>query len=229
MLAEGAVVGTKTFAEMINAVEPDDMNGAYRFAREDRYENNKKSLEDAIQAGQVVIVFNDIFGPSDRDLTEAVKQIKAAQRKLVELKPAADEQAIVLANAEPAARHKNKDFLAPIAQEFWFEGNMIAESDTDGSIWIDGNQAGYITHNGEIWIESNDMGSIEPDGEVWFEGNKVGSLEPNGKVWRGGTQVGLIDKEGTAWINGNPTGTIEPFQGEWRRAAIIYYFSDFYR
>ncbi|MEM6985928.1 MAG: hypothetical protein AAF499_05250, partial [Pseudomonadota bacterium] len=67
-----------------------------------------------------------------------------------------------------------------------------------------------------------------PHGDVWFDANLVGSLEPNGEVWRDGNQVGLIDENGTAWVNGNPSGEIAPFDGNWRRAAIIYYFSDFF-
>lgn len=60
--------------------------------------------------------------------------------------------------AEPARPPKQKDFLAPSAQEFWFEGNLFAESDTDRLICIDGRQVGHITHNGEIWVESIEMG-----------------------------------------------------------------------
>lgn len=231
MKAEGWVISAGTFADMVNAVEPGDKNGAYRFAKDDlgTYDRNLHHLDRALQAGEVILVYNDIFGEPAESQTEAINKIAAAREKLISLKPIADEQAVVIANAEPARPAKARDFLAPIAQKFWFEGNMIAESETDGSIWIDANDVADITNNGEIWIQANEMGSIEPNGEVWFDANHVGTLVDGGEVWRGGNQVGLIDKEGTAWVNGNPTGKIEPFDGEWRRAAIIYYFSDFFR
>ena len=72
------------------------------------------------------------------------------------------------------------------------------------------------------------MGFIEAMGEVWFDANRNGNLEPNREVWREGNQVGLIEQDGTVWVNSNPAGQIEPFQGERKRAAIIYYFSDFF-
>ena len=88
------------------------------------------------------------------------------------------------------------------------------------------NEVGDIESNGKIWVRGNRLGSIEPNGEVWFRGNSIGSLEDNGEVWRGGTQVGLIDKAGKAWIGGNADGEITPYQGEWKRAAVLYYFRD---
>jgi hypothetical protein len=226
--ADGAIASMQYSAEMILAVESGDMNGAYRFAGADKYVNNQQRLDNAIRAGAVVDVYNRVFGNEMDNRAELVKLIVAARDKLDALKPMADEQAVVLANAEPATPPSNKEFLAPIAQEYWFEGSVLAESDKDGGIWMDGNQVGDITHNGEIWVGSNEMGSIEPNGEVWFDSDLVGSLEPNGEVWRGSNQVGLIEQNGTVWINGNPTGEIEPFQGEWKRAAIIYYFTDFF-
>ncbi len=32
-----------------------------------------------------------------------------------------------------------------------------------------------------------------------------------------------MDEQGTALINGKPAELITPFQGEWKRAAIIYF------
>ena len=231
MKAEGWIISAGTFADMVNAVASDDKNGAYRFAKTDNgvYERNLNNLERALQAGDVVLVYNDIFGESENNQTEMLQVIASARNRLIDMKPIADQQAVVVAAAKPAHAQKSKDFLKPVAQEFWYEGNLIAERESDGSIWIDANDVADITNNGEIWIEANEMGSIEPNGEVWFNANHVGNLVNGGEVWRGGNQVGLIDNEGTAWVNGNPTGKIEPFNGEWRRAAIIYYFSDFFR
>ena len=229
LIEDGAIASMQYSAELINAADPANMNEAYRFAGGDKYENNKQRLNNALRAGAVVEIYNSVFGPAEQDSSALLGQISAALEKLEVLKPIADEQAIVLANAEPAKPAVKKDFLAPIAQEFWLDGNLAAESDTDGSIWVDGNKVGHITHNGEIWIQSNEMGSIEPNGEVWFDANLVGSLEPNGEVWRESNQVGLIEQDGTVWVNSNPSGEITPFQGEWKRAAIIYYFADFFR
>ncbi|MBT3046439.1 MAG: hypothetical protein KME53_05740, partial [Candidatus Thiodiazotropha sp. (ex Clathrolucina costata)] len=157
-----------------------------------------------------------------------LQRIESARARLDELAPVASEQAGIFANAAKKQRPVSKDFLAPIAQEFWLNGSVTAESEADGSIWIEANDVADITHNGEIWIESNERGSIEPNGDVWFDGNQVGSLEPNGEVWRGGNQVGLIEQNGTVWMDGSPAGEIVPFQGEWKRAAILYYFRDFF-
>jgi hypothetical protein len=30
------------------------------------------------------------------------------------------------------------------------------------------------------------------------------------------------------WINGNSNGEIVPFDGEWKRAAVVYYFRDIF-
>jgi len=175
MKAEGCIISAGTFADMVNAVASDDKNGAYRFAKTDNgvYERNLNNLERALQAGDVVLVYNDIFGESENNQTEMLQVIASARNRLIDMKPIADQQAVVVAAAKPAHAQKSKDFLKPVAQEFWYEGNLVAESESDGSIWIDANDVADITNN--------------------------------------------------------PTGKIEPFNGEWRRAAIIYYFSDFFR
>lgn len=228
LVADGEIVSMEYSANLINAVDPNNQNEAYRFAGSANYTNNKQRLNNAIRAGQVVSIFNSVFGAADHDRTELLAKIKLAIEHLELLKPAADRQAIVLANAEPAERTVNNDFLAPIAQEYWLDGSIVAESDNEGGIWLSGVKEADITHNGEIWYGGVQVGSIEPNGEVWYEGNQIGSLEPNGEIWRNGTQAGLIEQTGQAWINGLASGEIVPFQGEWKRAAIIYYFPDIF-
>ncbi len=228
MVADGEMVSMEYSANLINSVDPNDQNVAYRFAGPETYDNNKQRLNDAIRAGQVTTIFNNVFGAADHDRAELLEKITLAIAKLDLLKPAADRQAVVLENAEPAQRPVNKDFLAPIAQEFWLDGSIVAESDNEGGIWLSGVKEADITHNGEIWYAGVQVGSIEPNGEVWHEGNNIGNLEPNGEVWRSGLQAGLIEQTGTAWIDGSAAGEIVPFQGEWKRAAIIYYFPDIF-
>ncbi|MEM7284169.1 MAG: hypothetical protein AAF438_21395 [Pseudomonadota bacterium] len=216
-------------ADLINAVADGDLNGAYRFAGDEKFENNATRLDNAVRAGAVADVLDEIFGGSDNARGEQIRKIKTARARLDELLPAAKQQAERFANAPKAGNAANKDFLAPVAQKFWLNGDVMAESDKEGGIWMSGDNVGDITNNGEIWVQANERGSLEPNGEVWFGGNQVGSLEDNGEIWRNGNQVGLIDKQGKVWINGSADGEIEPFQGEWKRAAILYYFSDYFR
>ncbi|MEW8626617.1 MAG: hypothetical protein AB2551_12755 [Candidatus Thiodiazotropha sp.] len=227
-LNEGTIESMLYMADMINAVKPGDKNGAYRFAGDEKLQHNRMRLDNALRAGSVLVVFDELLGGGNTTRTEKLKRIESARIKLDELAPLAAEQARYFASAPKKLRPVTKDFLAPIAQKYWLNGSVTAETETDGSIWIDANDVADITHNGKIWIESNQRGSIEPNGEVWFDGNQVGSLEPNGEVWRSGNQVGLIEQNGTVWINGSPAGEIVPFQGEWKRAAILYYFRDFF-
>ena len=53
-------------------------------------------------------------------------------------------------------------------------------------------------------------------------------LEDNGEVWRNGTQVGLVEVAGNGdvWIGGSKDGAVEPYAQEWKRAAIVFFFSD---
>ncbi|MEM6987167.1 MAG: hypothetical protein AAF499_11580, partial [Pseudomonadota bacterium] len=158
--ADGTVASLQYSAELINAIDPEDKNGAYRFAGGDSYGQNQQRLDGAIMAGAVLEVYNSVFGLTGTDRSALLAEITAARTKLDKLKPVADAQAVVIANAEPANPRVKPDFLKPAAQAFWFEGNLIAESEHDGSIWIDGTDVADITHNGEIWIDSNEMGSI---------------------------------------------------------------------
>lgn len=226
---DGVIVNGGHTAELILEIDASDKNRVYQFAGEANGKRNSDTLESAVHAGAVAQVFDEIIGSKTNPERVAIlEQIKSARDRLSDLKPIAAEQAVAIANAPKKQRVVKKDFLAPIAQEFWLNGGVLAESDQEGGIWIDSNQAGDITHNGEIWIESNERGSIEIDGEVWFDGYSVGSLEPNGEVWRNGSQVGLIEQNGTVWVGSSPAGEIVPFQGEWKRAAVLYYFSDFF-
>lgn len=225
---EGIITSVLYSSDLINAVKADDKNGAYRFASPDKLEHNKMRLDNALRAGTVAAVFEKVFGNTNSERADKLKQIQSARTRLDELAPLAAEKAKEWANAPRKKRHVTKNFLAPIAQKFWLNGSVTAETDTKGNVWIDANDVADITHNGKIWIESNERGSIEPNGKVWFDSNHVGSLEPNGEVWRSGNQVGLIDQKGQVWINGSPAGEIVPFQGEWKRAAILYYFRDFF-
>ncbi|MCG7994599.1 MAG: hypothetical protein JAZ06_04155 [Candidatus Thiodiazotropha taylori] len=225
---EGTVESMLYMADMINAVKPGDKNGAYRFAGDEKLQNNRMRLDDALRAGSVLVVFDELFGGGSTTRADKLKRIESARTKLDELAPLAAEQARYFARAPKKQPPVIKEFLAPIAQKYWLNGSVTAESESDGSIWIDAYDVADITHNGKIWIESNERGSIEPNGDVWFDGNQVGSLESNGEVWRSGNQVGLIEQNGTVWINGSPAGEIVPFQGEWKRAAILYYFREFF-
>lgn len=226
---DGAVSSMVHLVDLIERVGPDDGNGAYRVAGEVNGPANAARLDDALRAGAVAAQFDVVFDRGNPERVAMLRRVAVARQKFDALAPLAAKQAQAFASAPAKRRPVTKDFLAPIAQKFWLNGNVAAESDRRGGIWIDSNEVGNITHNGKIWVASNERGSIEPDGKVWFDGNQVGSLEANGEVWRGGNQVGLIDSDGTAWVGGNPAGEVEPYQGEWQRAAILYYFRDFFR
>ncbi|MEM1230161.1 MAG: hypothetical protein AAGI15_06460 [Pseudomonadota bacterium] len=226
---DGALNSMVYVADLIESVGPEDRNGAYRVAGPVHGPNNIARLDAAIAGGAAAAELDAVFGASHPERAALLEKLTAARAKLDRLAPLAAEQAEAFANAPRKQRANKPDFIAPIAQKFWLDGSVIAESDDEGNIWIDANDVADITHNGEIWINSNERGSIEPDGKIWLDGNQVGSLEENGEVWRGGNQVGLIDAEGTAWVNGNPAGTVEPLKGSKQRAAIIYYFGDFFR
>jgi len=224
---ENTIGSIMRIADLINRADEHDKNQAYRFAGDNNYERNRAFLENALRAGTVVRVYGEVFGTALIDRTAQINSLQSAREKLDVMRPLATQQASSLASALAEKPPVAKDFLEPIAQEFWLNGGILAQTEEDGSIWMESNDVGDITGNGEIWIDSNEVGSIEPNGDVWFDGNHVGSLQPNGEVWRGGNQVGLIEQNGTAWVNGSPGGEITPFQGEWRRAAILYYFTDF--
>lgn len=226
---EGTIKSMVYSADLINGVAEGDQNGAYRFAAEDKYENNASRLDNALRAGAVAEVFDEVLGTSSPERAAILDNLRAARSKLDTLRPLAEKQAAAFASAPRKEAAVAEDFLAPVAQEFWLNGSIMAESDDEGGIWVSGDNVGDITHNGQIWVQANDRGSIEPNGDVWFDGNEVGSLETNGEVWRDGNQVGLIDKDGKVWINGSADGEIVPFQDEWRRAAILYYFGDLFR
>lgn len=218
--------GATITAELINGLDPTDMNKAYNFASGDNGQNNKATLDDGLRAALVADVLDRVFGQSNADLAEQVIKLKAARIRFSDMEILAAEQAKNLAKAPKKQRAIVKDFLAPIAQKFWLNGSMVAESEADGSIWIDSRDVGDVTNNGKIWIGSNEIGAIEPDGRIWFDSSWQGSIESNGEVWRRGKQVGLIEPDGTVWAGGSASGEIVPFQGEWKRAAFVYFFRD---
>jgi len=218
--------GATITADLINGLDPTDMNKAYNFASGDNGRNNKATLEDGLRAAMVADVLSRVFGQGNTDLAEQIKRLKAARVRFTDMEVLAAEQAKILANTPKKQRAIVKDFLAPIAQEFWLNGSMVAESEADGSIWIDSRDVGDVTNNGKIWIGSNEIGAIEPDGRIWFDSGWQGSIESNGEVWRRGKQVGLIEPDGTVWAGGSASGEIVPFQGEWKRAAFVYFFRD---
>ncbi|MCP5093842.1 MAG: hypothetical protein GY949_23305, partial [Gammaproteobacteria bacterium] len=159
---EGIISSMNYSADLINGVADGDMNGAYRFAGGDNFQNNATRLDNALRAGAVATIFDEVFGTSNPTRADQLKKIQAARTRLDELAPLAAEQAEVYANAPTKERPVTKDFLAPIAQEYWLNGSIMAESDDEGGIWIDSNNVGDITHNGKIWVQANERGSIEP-------------------------------------------------------------------
>lgn len=216
-------------SKQILAIDESDTMKAYNFAKGENGRNNALTLNNGLIASAVGQALDEAFPDmANPKRLEHIQQIATAQSRFDDMLAGVNSTEQALAKLPKKQKQKNAKFLKGIEQELWYRGSRLAHLDTKGSIWMDSRDVGDITSNGTIWVGGNDLGSIEPDGKVWFRGNHIGTLEENGKVWRNGTQVGLIESDGKVWIDGNANGEIVPFDGEWKRAAVIYYFRDIF-
>ncbi|MDT0595061.1 hypothetical protein [Glaciecola petra] len=201
----------------------------YNFAYGENGQRNAATLQQGLLASANGKVLDDIFpnikNPNRQD---HLALIAFNQQNFEVYQEQAAQTHIELASVPKKKKPVREDFIKGIYQKLWYRGSELASIDRKGSIWMNNRDVGDVTANGRIWVGSNDLGSIEKDGKVWFRGRHIGTLEENGKVWRGGTQVGLVEPNGKVWVDGNSNGEIVPFEGEWKRAAIIYFFRDIF-
>lgn len=215
-------------AQQINQIGNNETR-AYNFAHGENGRNNANTLADGLRACAVGLELDQIFSQmADSDRQSNLAQIAVTQQLFNNLQQQSVNTAAKLAKLPKKKSAQATKFLSNLAQEFWLNGSVFASIDKKGNVWIGSYDVGDIQSNGKIWVRGNQLGSIETNGKVWFRGNHVGTLEENGKVWRSGSQVGLIEPNGKVWINGNSNGEITPFNNEWKRAAILYYFRDFF-
>jgi hypothetical protein len=216
-------------ANQIRSIKPDDKMRAYNFAKDANGRRNMQMLESGLIATANASALEQVF-PSftDPKRQEKLAAIAIAQQTLDTFIANTEIVNEELAKLPQKTKKTSKVSFKGISQELWLNGSVLASLDKKGSIWMNSTDVGDITANGTIWVRGNDLGSIEPDGKVWFRGNHIGTLEHNGSIWRSGSQVGLIEDDGKVWINGNANGSIVPFEGEWKRAAVIFYFRDIF-
>jgi hypothetical protein len=231
-LTDGRIFDAMLAAKGVARITDSDRNAARNFANAVNGPANAKRLANGLRAVTVAMEFDRIFERSEPpDRTQQVQQLANAQQRLQELSVIAAEVEVAAktyAKAHPKTRSKPKEILPSLVQKYWMNGSIIAELDRKGGIWVNSNEVGHITNTGKIWVDSVERGSLEEDGGVWFDGNKVGELASDGRVWNyiSNTQPGSIDSNGKVW-SGTDSGEITGFAGEWKRAAIVYFFPFF--
>ena len=225
---DSLVFEAKILGELVLEIATDDNVRAYNFAGPTNGERNQQAMDAGFASVANARIIDEIVdGETTNDRQAEYQLISAAHKRFASLVTQARLGEAELAAAPVARPNQRAEILPSVVQEFWLNGSVIGEVDAKGGIWVDSRQVGDITNTGVIWINSYDKGSIEADGSVWYEGTQLGSLEPNGEVWVESRHVGTIDNEGNVWIGGSSRGSIEPFLGEWKRAAIVYFFGIF--
>lgn len=216
-------------SQQIDAIKTNDKMRAYNFAHGENGRLNTQTLQNGLIATANALSLEEVYPElTNPQRQQQLAQIAMAQQKLESLVEQSKETATELAALPKKQKKKNKNFLKGISQELWYRGRVLASLDKKGSIWMNSRDVGDVTSNGTIWVRGRDLGSVELDGKVWFRGRHVGTLEDNGKVWRKGSQIGLVETNGKVWIDGNANGEITPYEGEWKRAAVVYFFRDFF-
>jgi len=226
----GSALTAVNLSKQILAVDESDDMKAFNMANGAIGRENASTLNNGLIASAVGQALDETFPDlANPNRLQEIEYIAKGQSRFDQMLAGVGATSQALAKMPKKQRKVNPTFLKGIKQELWYRGSTLAYLDAKGSIWMSNKDVGDITANGTIWVGSNDLGSIEPDGKVWFRGNHIGTLEENGKVWRNGTQVGLVETDsGKVWIDGNSNGEIVPFEGEWKRAAVVYFFQDLF-
>jgi hypothetical protein len=216
----GGVQEAMNLAQRINKVDPSDQNTVVNLAGT-YLKGNEQRLATGLNNLKLAAIYDPFLKPDDiARRADIAKYLTAAQGKLQQL---AGKGA---AYSKEIAKLPKKSKLNPNSQYLWLDGNRFCEITQKGEVWINSNFVGSIEANGKVWVSGNQVGSYEHDGKVWHNGNHVGSLESNGAVWKSGSQLGLIESDGSVWIGSSDRGDVQG-KGDWRRAAIVYFF-DFY-
>lgn len=217
-------------SEQILGIAADDEMRAYNFAHGENGRNNTQTIENGLVATANAMSLEGVFPKlANANRQQQLGLIAMAQQRLETMVVNSTETAKKLAKLPKKQKQKKTPFLKGISQELWYRGGVLASLDAKGSIWMNNTDVGDIESNGTIWIGNYDLGSIEPDGKIWLRGNHIGTLEENGNVWRNSRQVGSVEMNGKVWIDGNANGEIVPFEGEWKRAAVVYFFNDLFQ
>lgn len=228
---QGTVRDAQMLAEMILAISDDDEMRIFNFAHGENGDNNHDRLAAGVRASQQIMLLGNYFPDmTNANIKESVNLIESAATRFQSMREQARQTSNKLAAMPKKERPKRPEFLQAIEQEIWFRGSYIGSISRKGTVVLESTDVGSITTDGRVWVRGNDAGSIEPNGDVWLRGTQLGSIEDNGQVWRNGTQVGFveIDDAGDFWVGGNKNGAVVPFSGEWKRAAIIFYFRDMF-
>lgn len=225
----GEALKAAQLAEQIRNIADNDKMRAYNFAHGENGQRNAQLIQNGLVATANAMSLEKVY-PSLAEATrmEQLSLIAVAEQRLQQMSEDSQKTAAELAKLPKKQKAKKEVHLKGIAQKLWYRGRELASLDSKGSIWMNSTDAGDVESNGTIWVRGRDLGSIEPDGKVWFRGRHIGTLEDNGKVWRDSSHVGTVEMDGKVWIDGNANGEIVPFEGEWKRAAIVYYFRDIF-
>jgi hypothetical protein len=225
---EGQIQTAAQLAQQIANIGDNKMR-AFNFANGENGDRNSAILANGLRASAVGKVYDENFPQLANSQRQALLvAIVMAQQTFKTLQEESVATATELAKLPKKQKKPKVHFLKGLEQALWLRGSVFASIDKKGNVFIGSREVGDIETNGKIWVRGNQLGSIETNGKVWFRGNHVGTLEENGKVWRDGNQIGLIETNGRVWIDGNSNGEITPYENEWKRAAILYYFRDFF-
>lgn len=218
---EGQIANALNQAEFINKADLNDTNSILNIGGGNNYANNSQLLINGLTYLAYAGVLDSVLNNQYENKRENQRQsIENAQLKLQTF------YSKVSTVKEQLAKTPNKPKKQLSSQKLWLNGSVIAEITGKGEVWINGTYAGTISDDGKIWVSrNNDYGSIEKNGEVWHNGNYVGVISANGDVHSKVKKSGSISKDGKVWY-GTQVASIEG-PGDWRRAAIIYFFDFF--
>lgn len=217
-------------SEQIQGIDAAEKMRGYNFAKGENGRRNAQTLQNGLIALANAQAIEQVFPAlANPNRLQQIAKVAIAQDKLESMRKQAEQTATELASLPIKTKVKSRVSLKEIEQELWYRGSVLAYISKKGNIYLNSRDVGDVTSNGKIWVGGNDLGSIEADGKIWFRGNHVGTLEENGKVWRNGSQVGLVEANGKVWVGGNSNGEIVPYNNEWKRAAIVYFFQDLFK
>lgn len=216
-------------SSQIDGIDIKDKMRAYNFANDTNGLDNNQTLENGLVATANAQQLEEVFPKlADVNRLQKLTAIAMAQQKLDTMRSQSKETGAALAALPKKQKAKKENFIKGIEQELWLNGSIFAYLSKKGNVYMHSTDVGDVTSDGVIWVRGNDLGSIETNGKIWFRGRHIGTLEDNGKVWRNSSHIGTIEPNGKVWINGNSNGEIVPFEGEWKRAALVFYFSDIF-
>lgn len=218
---EGQISHALDQAQFINNADIDNTNSILNIGGGNNYAIKSQQLIKGLTYLAYAGALDNVLNKTDEGKRDQQRQtIESAQQKLqvfYSKVAAVNEQ---FASMPKPAKKKLT------SQKLWLNGSVIAEITKKGEVWINSTYAGTIGDDGKIWVSrNNDYGSIEENGEVWHNGTFVGVISENGDVRSRVKTSGSISEDGKVWY-GTEVASVEG-PGDWRRAAIIYFFDFF--